>query len=71
MPDYNTASLGATRNALIELAKHLGSFDHAFGAKRISTRFVTWSQPQPDGEVFPIGTRPSGGARRLEDAPNH
>jgi hypothetical protein len=34
MPDYDTASLDATRKALLELAKHLGSFDHAFGAKR-------------------------------------
>ena len=34
MPDYDTASLDATRKALLELAKHLGSFDRAFGAKR-------------------------------------
>ena len=34
MPDYDAASQDATRKALLELAKHLGSFDHAFGAKR-------------------------------------
>ncbi len=31
--DYDTASLDGTRKALLELAKHLGSFDHAFGAR--------------------------------------
>ena len=33
MPDYDTASLDATRKALLELAKRLDGFDHAFGAK--------------------------------------
>ena len=33
MPDYDTTSQDATRNAVLELAKHLGSFDHAFGTK--------------------------------------
>jgi hypothetical protein len=33
MPDYDVAGLDASRKALLELAKHLGSFDHAFGAK--------------------------------------
>src|SRR5690349_601375 len=32
-PDYDTASLDSTRNALLELARGLSSFDHAFGAK--------------------------------------
>lgn len=32
-PDYDRASLDATRKALLELAKHLGRFDHAFGAR--------------------------------------
>jgi hypothetical protein len=32
-PDYDTASLDGTRKALLELAKHLGSFDRAFGAR--------------------------------------
>jgi hypothetical protein len=33
MPDYDRASLDGTRAALLELAKHMGSFDHAFGAR--------------------------------------
>ncbi len=33
MPDYDKDSLDATRNAVLELAKYLGRFDHAFGSK--------------------------------------
>ncbi|HSC49796.1 MAG TPA: DUF1214 domain-containing protein [Gaiellaceae bacterium] len=33
LPDYETASFDATRKAVLELAKHVGSFDHAFGAR--------------------------------------
>lgn len=33
MPDYEKDSFEATRTAVLELAKHLGSFDHAFGSK--------------------------------------
>ncbi len=33
LPDYDTASLDATRNALLELARGLRGFDHAFGAR--------------------------------------
>jgi hypothetical protein len=33
MPAYGQASFDATRAALLELAKGLGSFEHAFGAK--------------------------------------
>jgi hypothetical protein len=33
MPDYEKDGFDATRNAVLELAKHLGGFDHAFGAK--------------------------------------
>jgi hypothetical protein len=33
VPDYDTASFDATRKALLELARGLGSFDHAFGTK--------------------------------------
>ena len=33
MPAYDQASFDATRAALLELAKALGSFEHAFGAK--------------------------------------
>jgi hypothetical protein len=32
-PDYDSDSLDATRKALLELARHVGSFDHAFGSK--------------------------------------
>jgi hypothetical protein len=32
-PDYDRASLDATRSALLELARGLHAFDHAFGAK--------------------------------------
>ena len=32
-PDYDKASFDATRQAVLELAKHLGGFDHAFGTK--------------------------------------
>ena len=32
-PDYDTAALDSTREALLELARGLSSFDHAFGAK--------------------------------------
>lgn len=33
-PEYDVASLDATRKALLELAKGLTSFDHAFGARK-------------------------------------
>jgi hypothetical protein len=33
MPNYDTASLDATRKALLELARGLRGFDHAFGAR--------------------------------------
>jgi hypothetical protein len=32
-PDYDTPTLDSTREALLELARGLSSFDHAFGAK--------------------------------------
>ena len=34
MPDYDKGSFDATRNAVLELGKHLGGFDHAFGSKK-------------------------------------
>jgi hypothetical protein len=34
MPDYDEDSFDATRDAVLELGKHLGGFDHAFGSKR-------------------------------------
>ncbi|MBV9416624.1 MAG: DUF1254 domain-containing protein [Solirubrobacterales bacterium] len=33
MPDYDKETFDATRNAVLELASHLGTFDHAFGSK--------------------------------------
>lgn len=33
MPDYDKDSFDATRNAVLELARHLGNFDRAFGSK--------------------------------------
>jgi len=33
MPDYDAESFEATRKAVLELAKQVGSFDHAFGTK--------------------------------------
>ena len=33
MPDYDQGSFEATRKAVLELAKHVGGFDHAFGSK--------------------------------------
>jgi hypothetical protein len=33
MPDYDKPSFDATRKAVLELGKHLSSFDHAFGSK--------------------------------------
>ena len=33
MPDYETSSFDATRQAILELAKHVGGFDHAFGTR--------------------------------------
>lgn len=33
MPDYDTASLDATRTAPLQLAKGLTTFDHAFGTR--------------------------------------
>jgi hypothetical protein len=33
MPDYETASFDATRTAVLELARHAGDLDHAFGTR--------------------------------------
>ncbi len=33
-PDYDRASFDSTRAAVLELGKHLASFDHAFGARQ-------------------------------------
>ena len=64
MPDYDTASLDATRKALLELAKRLGSFDRAFGAKRdvdpvrhLVATAAGWGG-LPDGEARYLGVEP-------------
>ena len=33
MPDYETSSFDTTRKAVLELAKHVGGLDHAFGTR--------------------------------------
>ena len=33
LPDYETSSFDATRQAILELAKHVGGLDHAFGTR--------------------------------------
>jgi hypothetical protein len=33
MPEYETSSFDATRNAILELAKHVGDLDHSFGTR--------------------------------------
>lgn len=33
MPEYDTSSFDATRNAVLELAKHVGDLDHSFGTR--------------------------------------
>jgi hypothetical protein len=63
-PDYDKTSLDATRKALLELAQHLGSFDHAFGAKgevdpvrRLVATAAGWGG-LPDREARYIGVEP-------------
>ena len=64
MPDYDTASLDATRKALLDLAKRLGSFDRAFGAKcdvdpvrHLVATAAGWGG-LPDGEARYLGVEP-------------
>ena len=64
MPDYDIASLDATRNALHELGRHLGSFDHAFGTRsdvdpvrHLVGTAVGWGG-LPDREARYIGVEP-------------
>ena len=65
LPDYDRASLDATRAALLELAKHLGSFDHAFGARgdvdpvrHLVATAAGWGG-LPDREARYIGVEPA------------
>jgi hypothetical protein len=34
LPDYDATTFDATRQAVLELAKHAGGFDHAFGSRK-------------------------------------
>jgi hypothetical protein len=63
-PDYDTAALDSTREALLELARGLSSFDHAFGAKsdvdpirHLLGTAAGWGG-LPDGEARYIGVEP-------------
>lgn len=66
MPDYDTASFDTTREALLELAKHMGRFDHALGAET-----EVDSLPHMVGMAAGWGGRPDREARygRLLDIP--
>jgi len=64
MPDYGTASLDATRASLLELARGLRGFDHAFGAKadvdpvrHLLGTAAGWGG-LPDNEARYIGVEP-------------
>lgn len=64
MPDYDTASLDATRKSLLELARGLHGFDHAFGARgdvdpvrHLLGTAAGWGG-LPDGEARYIGVEP-------------
>ena len=63
-PDYDTASLDATRSALLELARGLHGFDHAFGAagdvdpvRHLLGTAAGWGG-LPDREARYIGVEP-------------
>jgi hypothetical protein len=64
MPDYDTASLDTTRKALLQLAKGVSEFDHAFGAKsdvdpirHLLATAAGWGG-LPDREASYIGVEP-------------
>jgi hypothetical protein len=63
-PEYDAADLETTRNALLELARGLRGFDHAFGPKRevdpvrhLLGTAAGWGGP-PDSEAQYIGVEP-------------
>ena len=65
LPEYDTASLDAIRQALLELARHLGNFDHAFGARdevdpvrHLVATAAGWGG-LPDNEVRYLGVEPA------------
>jgi hypothetical protein len=64
MPDYEPASFDATRAALLELARGLNGFDHAFGARgdvkpvrHLLATAAGWGG-LPDAEARYIGVEP-------------
>jgi len=64
MPDYDTGSFDATRKAILELAKHSGGFDHAFGkredvdpVRHLLGTAGGWGG-LPDGEARYVGVFP-------------
>jgi hypothetical protein len=65
LPDYDTTDLDAVRRGLLELARHLGNFDHAFGARgdvdpvrHLIATAAGWGG-LPDREARYIGLEPS------------
>jgi hypothetical protein len=64
-PDYDTGDLDEIRSALLELARHLGAFEHAFGAKdevdpirHLIATAAGWGG-LPDREARYIGVEPN------------
>lgn len=64
MPEYDTASLDRTRNALLELARDLTSFEHSFGpaedvdpVKHLVATAAGWGG-LPDAEATYVGVDP-------------
>ena len=73
MPDYETSSFDATRQAILELAKHVGGLDHAFGARdevnpvrHLLATAAGW-RGLPDREARYVSVDPGGasGDRKL------
>lgn len=65
MPAYDTASLDAIRQPLLELSRHMASFDHAFGARadvdpvqHLVATAAGWGG-LPDREARYIGVEPA------------
>jgi hypothetical protein len=54
MPDYDTEAFDGTRSAVLELAKHSGGFEHAFGTRDEVDPVATYSQPRLAGAACPI-----------------
>jgi hypothetical protein len=66
MPDYEESSFDATRKAVLELAKHLGNLDHAFGnrnevnpVRHLLATAAGWGG-LPDREARYISVDPGG-----------